>query len=143
MYQMEFMQFQVSANECTKPLVTISDVTMGVEKQSADSLVDKKKQKPDTTAQTYQLLSSCNTQNASSFIGGNHATDSKDIVPLNNSLSPDIQKEAFDYLLQLKKQSQSLAPTDTLIYNPTLSKMTANNFHTSPLNQDNSTHQCM
>ena len=108
-----------------RDVAAISDVRMAIEKQSIDSLVGKDEQKPDFSKQTCQLLPS-NTQYISSFIEEKYSINRKNVVPFNNSLSPDIQQEAADYLLQLQKQSRSIGPTDRFIYNKTLGKTTIN-----------------
>ena len=108
-----------------RDVVAISDVRMVIEKQSMDSLVDKDEQKPDFSKQTCQLLPS-NIQYISTFIEEKYAINRKNVGPFNNSLSTDIQQEAADFLLQLKKQSRSLDPTDRFMYKKALGKTTIN-----------------
>ena len=105
--------------------ISTSVERMVIANQSIGSLVDKDEQKPDLLTQTCQVLP-YNVQHTSSFIKGKHSTDRNSVPPLNNSLSLDIQQEAADYLLQLKKQSSSFKPSDSLIYNQTLGKRRGN-----------------
>ena len=108
-----------------RDITSTSVERMVIANQSIGSLVDKDEQKPDLLKQTCQLLP-YNVQHTSSFIKGKHSTDRNSVPPLNNSLSIDIQQEAADYLLQLKKQSSSFRPSESLTYNETLGKRTPN-----------------
>ena len=107
---------------------------MEANKQSIDSLVSIKEQKPDIPKQNYHLRSCNNIKNETSFMGGKqpikHRSERKH-GPINDVLSQDIQKEAMDYLLQLKKQSMNFDHTDKFIFKQTLNKTIANGLSNS------------
>ena len=72
--------------------------------------MDRKERTPDIPKQLYnQKLLPPNTETKSSFTSDNSINCNSPLMkPSNNLLSPDIQKEAADYLFQLKKQSRSM-----------------------------------
>ena len=88
-----------------------SHVSIKPENQSINSSTDKKERNPGTPIQTYnQLLLPINMETQSSLASEKyHSNDRSVQLTSSNSLSPDIQKEAVDYLFQLKTQSQRLS----------------------------------
>ena len=88
-----------------------SHISIKPENQSINSSTDKKEQNPDTPTLPYnQLLLPINTNTQSSLTSEKHHSDDRNAqLTSSNLLSPDIQKEAVDYLFQLKTQSRRLS----------------------------------
>ena len=88
-----------------------SHISIKPENQSINSSTDKKEQNPDTPTLPYnQLLLPINMDTQSSLTSEKHHSDDRSAqLTSSNLLSPDIQKEAVDYLFQLKTQSRRLS----------------------------------
>ena len=71
--------------------------------------MDRIECKPDIPKQIYyQKLLSPNAETNISFTSDNSINCNALMMPSNNLLSPELQKEAADYLFQLKTHSRSL-----------------------------------
>ena len=78
-----------------------STVATKAENKSTNSLVDRIECKPDIPKQIYyQKLLSPNAETNVSFTSDNSINRHALMMPSNNLLSPELQKEAADYLFQ-------------------------------------------